>query len=57
VDKYIRVDDRVFTVTTNARVDDILASIGQERLPAFVTSKTCIMPQSSFDGASRKVAA
>ena len=57
MNKYRRVDDRVFTVTTNARVDYILAYIRQERLPAYVTSKTCIIPQSSFDGVSRKVAA
>lgn len=39
MDKYRHVDDRVFTMTKNARVDDILAYIGHERLPAYVTSK------------------
>jgi hypothetical protein len=43
VDKYRRVDDRAFTMNKNARVDDILANIGQERLPAYVTSKNCLM--------------
>jgi hypothetical protein len=33
VDNYRRVNDRVFIMTKNACVDDILVYIGQERLP------------------------
>ena len=57
MDKHRRVDNPVFSMTKNACVHDILAYNGQERLPCMHDKQNCIMPQSSFDGASRKLAA